>query len=95
MPSFATSDLRIKNRLRKTAAVESVSCGSFSAMPTCMMKLVPLYRSSRSFSGDMPSTIEGVRKSSSMVKIHCASASASTAFAGLGRCRAAGCDGPS
>lgn len=81
----------MRKRLKKTAAVDSVSCGNFSMIPTCMMKPSPLLRSSRSCSSDMPSSIDGVRASSSSVKIHCASASARTWSGVLGGCRAAGC----
>lgn len=56
------------------------------------MKLMPLARSWRSSTTDMPSWMEGVLASSSSLKIHCASASARTRFGDLGLCREAGCD---
>ena len=80
----------MRKRLKKTAAVDSVSCGSLSMMPTCMMKPSPLLRSSRSCSRGMPSSIEGVRESSSSEKIHCASDSARTWSGSFGGCFAAG-----
>ena len=43
-------------------------------IPTWRMKLTPLLRFSRSFSGVTPSRIEGVRRSSASVKSHCVSA---------------------
>ncbi len=43
-------------------------------MPTWITKLTPFPRFSRSFSGGILSRAEGVRRSSSSVKIHCVSA---------------------
>lgn len=80
----------MRNLWKNTAAVDKVSCGSFSIMPTCIMKFMPLIRSSFSVSKVMPSRIEGVWDSSSSVKSHCASASARTASTGFGGRRLAG-----
>ncbi len=57
-------------------------------MPIWRMKLTPLARLSRSFSGVMPSRIDGVRKSSSSLKIHCASARKRTSDGRAGFCSA-------
>lgn len=43
-------------------------------MPTWRMKFTPLLLFSRSFSGDRPSTIDGVWSNSTSVKSHCVSA---------------------
>jgi len=77
----------MRKRLKKMAAVLSVVCGSLSIMPTCSMKLTPFLRSVRSSSGDMPSTMEGVWRSSSSVKIHCCSASTTAGGGGRGGSR--------
>jgi hypothetical protein len=77
------------NRLKKTAAVLSVVCGSLSIIPTCRMKLTPLRRSVRSSSAAMPSTIVGACSSSSSVNIHCSSASTTAGGGGRGRSRRA------
>ena len=39
-------------------------------MPTCMMKLTPLPRFSRSLEGESPARMEGVRRSSDSLKSH-------------------------
>lgn len=79
---------RMKNRCRYTAAVARVSCGSFSMMPTCMMKLTPLLRLKCSASSFIPSSTDGARVSSSSVKSHWACFDRRTGFdgAGTGRC---------
>ena len=64
----------MKKRCRKTLAVQRVSCGNLSMMPTWMMKLQPLERDSRSFWAGMPASMEGVRRSSAGVNSHCDSA---------------------
>lgn len=81
----------MRNRWKNTEAVESVSCGNFSIIPTCIIKLIPFVRSSRSSSCAMPSNTEGVLRSSSSVNNHCASLSARTVLGDLGGIFAAGC----
>ena len=56
-------------------------------MPTWRMKLTPLSRLSRSFSGDRPSRTEGVRRSSDSVKSHCDSARRRSSLGKAGGCR--------
>ena len=53
-------------------------------MPTWRMKLTPLLRFSHSFSGERPSKIEGVRRSSASVKSHWDSARRSTSLGRAG-----------
>ena len=56
-------------------------------MPTWRMKLTPLLRLSRSFSGDKPSRMDGVRRSSVSVKSHCDSARRRSLLGKAGGCR--------
>ena len=55
-------------------------------MPTWRMKLTPLPRLSRSFSGDRPSRTEGVRRSSDSVNSHCDSARRRSSLGRAGGC---------
>jgi len=59
-------------------------------MPTWSMKFTPLPLFSRSFSGDKPSIIEGVRSKSSSVNNHCDSAIIRTSVGRADGCVGAG-----